>query len=69
MTEADEAVVRPVVLHIKEYSPWNSGPDIRKCTDCGVRLWLATDGVWTNDRKIFEAPPDGYVSCWRAKDK
>ncbi len=69
MTEATDAVPQPVVLHLKEYSSWNSGPDIRKCTDCGVRLWIETDGTWTNSRKIFEAPPDGYVSCRRAKEK
>jgi len=53
----------PIVLHLKEFSAQNSGPDIRKCTECGVRLWLASDGSWTDVRKAWEHPPEGYVSC------
>lgn len=53
----------PVVLHVKIPDAWNSGPDIRKCTSCSVRLWLATDGIWTDSRAVWENPPAGYVSC------
>ena len=51
------------VLHIKEFSEWNSGPDIRKCTHCGVRLWIASDGVWTDEKSIWKSPPEGYINC------
>ena len=51
------------VLHIKEYGGWNIGPDIRKCTECGTRLWIAADGTWTDSRKVWESPPAGFVNC------
>jgi hypothetical protein len=51
------------VLHIKESGGWNIGPEIRKCTNCGTRLWLASDGIWTDDRKTWVNPPEGYISC------
>ena len=52
-----------IVVHLKEYSEFNSGPHIRKCTECGVRLWIPADGVWTDNRSTWLAPPAGYVSC------
>jgi hypothetical protein len=54
---------RVTTLHLKETSSWNIGPDIRKCTECGTRLWLSSDGVWTDDRRVWLAPPIGYVGC------
>ena len=51
------------VLHIKESGGWNIGPDIRKCTECGTRLWIPSDGIWTDERKTWETPPDGYINC------
>jgi hypothetical protein len=53
----------PVVLHAKFPDAWNIGPHIRKCTECGVRLWLATDGEWTEDPATWREPPSGYVRC------
>lgn len=61
-------IVAPKILHIKEFSEWNSGPDIRKCTDCGVRLWIPSDGEWTDVRAVWESPPEGYVSCKSARE-
>jgi len=61
--ELEAATRGVVVLHVKEPSERNSGPHIRKCTECGVRLWLATDGIWTEDKKRWESPPEGYVNC------
>lgn len=56
------------VLHLKEYSEWNSGPHIRKCTECGVRLWIVSDGVWTENRVEWQMPPSGYINCLRSKE-
>lgn len=53
------------VLHIKEDRP-GLGPHIRMCTDCGTRLWLVGDGVWTEERSVFNAPPEGYINCREA---
>lgn len=53
-----------ITLHIKEDGP-GLGPDIRKCTRCGTRLWLPGDGEYTTDRATFENPPPGYVNCER----
>lgn len=58
-----------VVLHLKEFSAFNSGPHIRKCTECGVRLWIERDGVWTDNRSQWQKPPSGYINCRDAREK
>jgi hypothetical protein len=57
------------VLHLKEYSEFNSGPHIRKCTECGTRLWIERDGVWTDNRADWQKPPPGYINCRDAREK
>ncbi len=61
---AGESLKIMTLLHIKENRGWNIGPDIRKCTECGTRLWLPSDGIWTDDKKVWEKPPEGYVNCY-----
>jgi hypothetical protein len=51
------------VLHYKNYALPDHGPHIRKCTECGVRLWIASDGIWTEDSETWHTPPEGYVRC------
>lgn len=52
-----------LALHLKELSFQNSGPDLRKCTECGTRLWLPTDGIWTENRAEWETPASGALNC------
>lgn len=51
-----------ITLHIKQDLP-GLGPDIKKCTNCGTRLWLASDGIWTDSVEIYDNPPEDYINC------
>jgi hypothetical protein len=55
--------MNPITLHFKNYNNPNYGPHIRMCTECAVRLWIESDGIWTDDRKIWHNPPVGYINC------
>lgn len=52
----------PRILHIKENLP-GLGPDIRKCTRCGTRLWLPSDGTYTTSLAEYLDPPAPFVNC------
>lgn len=53
----------PVVLHYRTQEGQPYGSESRKCSECGVRLWIASDGTWTDDHRIWKSPPEGHVNC------
>lgn len=51
------------VLHYRTQTMQPYGSESRKCSECGVRLWIPSDGVWTDDHSVWQNPPPGYVNC------
>lgn len=59
-----ETYVEEIVLHHKTQDGQPYGSVSRKCSECGCRLWVASDGTWTDDKKQWKEPPPGYVNCY-----
>lgn len=54
------------VLHYQTDEGQPYGSASRKCLQCGVRLWIPSDGARTDSLATWETPPPGYVNCRRA---
>jgi len=60
--------VKEIVLHFKTQDGQPYGSESRKCSECGVQLWIASDGTWTDDRAQWKDPPKGFVNCRKAEE-
>jgi hypothetical protein len=59
------------VLHFKSQDGQPYGSERRCCSECGARLWVLSDGEWTDVRAEWETPRDGYVNCrdWKKRQE
>lgn len=60
--------LRFTVLHYRTDAEACGGVS-RKCSECGTRLWIPKDGKYTEDHRVWEKPPPGYVNCRRAREQ
>lgn len=58
--------LRFTVLHYRTDAEACGGVS-RMCSECGVRLWIPKDGIYTEDHGVWEKPPLGYMNCRRAR--
>ena len=63
-TKLDASGPAHIVLHYMTQNGQPLGSARRCCERCAVRLWIPSDGSYTDDAQLYHAPPRGYLACW-----
>lgn len=61
-----------ITLHLMTQDGQPYGSQRRCCEMCGVMIWNdppSDGGEWTDDRRVYQQPPIGYVRCDSLKPK